>query len=97
MKVEVEIPTEFQGPVTGKVSSKRGVILGTEERSGFAVILAEVPLAEMFGYSNELRSMTQGKGSFSMEFLKYQKLPGSIQEEVVKKAQTDSKVGQSAE
>ncbi len=89
MKVEVETPTEFQGPVTGKISSKRGVILGTEERSGFAVILAEVPLAEMFGYSNELRSMTQGKGSFSMEFLKYQRLPGSIQEEVVKKAQLE--------
>ncbi len=89
MKVEVETPTEFQGQVTGKVSSKRGVILGTEERSGFTVILAEVPLAEMFGYSNELRSMTQGKGSFSMEFLKYQKLPGSIQEEVVKKAQLE--------
>jgi elongation factor G len=89
MKVEVETPTEFQGPVTGKISSKRGVILGTEDRSGFAVILAEVPLSEMFGYSNELRSMTQGKGSFSMEFLKYQKLPNAIQEEVVKKAQLE--------
>jgi elongation factor G len=89
MKVEVETPTEFQGPVTGKISSKRGVILGTEDRSGFSVILAEVPLAEMFGYSNELRSMTQGKGSFSMEFLKYQKVPNAIQEEVVKKAQLE--------
>ena len=75
MKVEVEIPTEFQGPVTGAISSKRGVILGTESREGFAVISAEVPLAEMFGYSNDLRSMTQGKGTFSMEFLKYQKVP----------------------
>jgi elongation factor G len=87
MKVEVEIPTEFQGPVTGTVSSKRGVILGTESRSGYSVITAEVPLAEMFGYSNNLRSMTQGKGSFSMEFLKYQKVPSSFQEEIVKKAQ----------
>ena len=85
MRVEVEIPSEFQGPVTGAVSSKRGVILGTESRSGFAVILAEVPLSEMFGYSNDLRSMTQGKGSFSMEFLKYQKLPSRFQEEIVKK------------
>jgi elongation factor G len=50
------------------------------------VIMAEVPLSEMFGYSNDLRSMTQGKGSFSMEFLKYQKLPSRYQEEVVKKA-----------
>jgi elongation factor G len=89
MKVEVETPSEFQGPVTGGISSKRGVILGTESRSGFAVILAEVPLAEMFGYSNDLRSMTQGKGSFSMEFLKYQKVPSKFQEEIVKKAQIE--------
>ena len=88
MKVEVEIPTEFQGPVTGAISSKRGVILGTESRAGYTVITSEVPLAEMFGYSNDLRSMTQGKGSFSMEFLKYQKLPSRFQDEIVKKAQT---------
>jgi elongation factor G len=86
MKVEVEIPTEFQGPVTGAISSKRGVVHGTESRSGYTVISAEVPLAEMFGYSNDLRSMTQGKGSFSMEFCKYQKIPSRFQEEIVKKA-----------
>ncbi|HEV3167948.1 MAG TPA: elongation factor G, partial [Isosphaeraceae bacterium] len=91
MKVEVETPIEFQGPVTGGISAKRGVILGTENRQGFAVILAEVPLAEMFGYSNDLRSMTQGKGSFSMEFLKYQRLPSRFQEEIVKKAQIEAK------
>ena len=86
MKVEVEVPTEFQGPVSGSISAKRGVILGSESRSGFTVLLSEVPLSEMFGYSNDLRSMTQGKGSFSMEFLKYQKIPTRLQEEVVKKA-----------
>jgi elongation factor G len=91
MKVEVETPVEFQGPVTGGISSKRGVILGTENRSGFAVISAEVPLAEMFGYSNDLRSMTQGKGSFSMEFLKYQRVPSKFQDEIVKKAQIEAK------
>ncbi len=91
MKVEVETPTEFQGPVTGGISAKRGVILGTESREGFAVISAEVPLSEMFGYSNDLRSMTQGKAGFSMEFLKYQRLPARFQEEVVKKAQTEAK------
>ncbi|HMB06488.1 MAG TPA: EF-Tu/IF-2/RF-3 family GTPase, partial [Isosphaeraceae bacterium] len=91
MKVEIEAPVEFQGPVTGGISSKRGVILGTENRSGFAVISAEVPLAEMFGYSNDLRSMTQGKGSFSMEFLKYQRVPSKFQEEIVKKAQIEAK------
>ena len=91
MKVEIETPTEFQGPVTGNVSSRRGVILGTESRDSFAVILAEVPLSEMFGYSNDLRSMTQGKAGFSMEFLKYQKMPSRLQEEVVKKAQEEAK------
>jgi len=91
MKVEVEVPVEFQGPVVGSISAKRGVILGTENRQGFAVIVAEVPLAEMFGYSNDLRSMTQGKGSFSMEFLKYQKLPARFQEEVIKKAQVEAR------
>ena len=89
MKVEVEVPTEFQGPVSGTISSKRGVILGTEARTGFTILEAEVPLSEMFGYSNDLRSMTQGKGSFSMEFLKYQKVPNRMQEEIVKKALAD--------
>jgi elongation factor G len=91
MKVDVEIPTEFQGPVTGTLSAKRGVILGTESRSGYTVITAEVPLAEMFGYSSDLRSMTQGKGSFTMEFCKYQKVPSRFQDEIVKQAQTFAK------
>jgi len=96
MKVEVETPTEFQGVVTGGISSKRGVILGTEARQGFTVIQAEVPLAEMFGYSNDLRSSTQGKATFSMEFLKYQRLPIRFQEEIVKKAQLEAKVAAKA-
>ncbi|HEV3122362.1 MAG TPA: elongation factor G [Isosphaeraceae bacterium] len=92
MKVEVETPTEFQGVVTGGISSKRGLILSTEGRQGFTVIQAEVPLSEMFGYSNDLRSSTQGKATFSMEFLKYQKLPARFQDEIVKKAQAEAKV-----
>jgi elongation factor G len=91
MKVEVETPTEFQGAVTGNISARRGVIIGSEAREGFTVISAEVPLSEMFGYSNDLRSMTQGKAGFSMEFLKYQRLPSRLQEEVVKKAQDEAK------
>lgn len=90
MKVEVEAPTEFQGPVTGNISSRRGVILGTENRESFVMIEAEVPLSEMFGYSNDLRSMTQGKGGFSMEFLKYQKVPTKMQEEIIKKVQAEN-------
>ena len=90
MKLEIECPEEFQGPVTGHVSSKRGIISNSETRHGAAVIEAEVPLAEMFDYANELRSMTQGKGGFSMEFSKYAQVPGNIQEDVLKmKAEKD--------
>jgi elongation factor G len=83
MKLEVEVPEEYQGPVTGHLSSKRGIITQTEVRSGTSVIQAEIPLATMFDYANELRSMTQGKGSFSMEFSRYKQVPGSLQDEVV--------------
>lgn len=83
MRIEIESPDEFQGPISGHLSSKRGIITSSEVREGTVVILAEVPLAEMFDYANELRSMTQGKGGFSMEFLKYKQVPKSIQEEVV--------------
>ena len=85
MKLEIESPDEFQGPITGHLSSKRGIITSSEVREGTVYVLAEVPLAEMFDYANELRSMTQGKGGFSMEFLKYKQVPKSIQEEVVAK------------
>jgi len=83
MKLEVEVPEEYQGPVTGHLSSKRGIITQTEVRSGTSVIQAEIPLATMFDYANELRSMTQGKGSFSMEFSRYKQVPGSLQDDVV--------------
>ena len=85
MKLEIEAPEEFQGPICGHVSSKRGLINSTEAQYGTTVILAEVPLAEMFDYANELRSMTQGKGQFSMEFLKYKQTPKSVQTEVVER------------
>lgn len=85
MKLEVEIPDEYQGSVTGHLASKRGVIGSTETTMGQCVILAEVPLAMMFDYANELRSMTQGKGTFSMEFAKYSMLPRGLQNEVVEK------------
>ena len=94
MKLEIEAPEEFQGPVTGHLSSKRGVITSTTIREGVSVIEAEVPLASMFDYANELRSMTQGKGTFSMEFAKYAQVPRNIQEEVVarRKAEKEEKL-----
>ena len=85
MKVEIEVPEEFQGSVTGHLSGKRGIITSSEVRIHTCIILAEVPLAMMFDYANELRSMTQGKGTFSMEFLQYRILPKSLQDDVVKK------------
>ena len=83
MRLEVEVPEEFQGPAAGHLSSKRGVINSTEVRQGVCVILADVPLVTMFDYANELRSMTQGKGTFSMEFACYRQLPRGLQDEVV--------------
>ncbi|MFK7779348.1 MAG: elongation factor G [Gimesia sp.] len=83
MKLEVEVPEEYQGSVSGHVAQKRGVINTSETKLGTSVFLAEVPLANMFDYANELRSMTQGKGGFSMEFCRYAQVPRNIQEEVV--------------
>lgn len=85
MKLEIEAPDEFQGPICGHVSSKRGIISSTESRFGATVVLAEVPLAEMFDYANELRSMTQGKGQFSMEFFRYRQVPKNVQLDVVER------------
>ena len=84
MKVEVETPSEFQGGVIGDLSSRRGIIGGSEVRDEMTVINATVPLSEMFGYSTTLRSSTQGKATFSMEFDSYSAVPRNIQEEVIK-------------
>jgi len=84
MKVEVQAPEEFQGSVVGQINQRRGVILLTESREGYVVVDAEVPLNEMFGYSTDLRSATQGKGEFTMEFAKYLPVPRNEQEEMMK-------------
>jgi elongation factor G len=87
MKLEVSAPEEFQGNVMGQINQRRGMILGSNSHEGFATVEAEVPLSEMFGYSSDLRSNTQGKGEFTMEFSRYAPVPRSIQEELVKKYQ----------
>ena len=84
MKVVVETPQEFSGAVLGSLNKRRGMILGNENQMTSAIVEAEVPLAEMFGYSNDLRSSTQGKAEFSMEFKKYAVVPRNVQEELVK-------------
>jgi elongation factor G len=89
MRLDIECPEKFQGPVVGDVNSRRGIVVSTETREDEAVIVAEIPLAETFGYATDLRSMTQGQGVFSMELLCYRKTPKNIQEAIVadKKAQ----------
>lgn len=83
MKIEIEVPTQFQGNVVGDLTSRRGMIVATEMKGPIATIEGEVPLAETFGYSTDLRSMTQGQGTFTMEFAKYRRVPANIQTEVI--------------
>jgi elongation factor G len=91
MKVAVESPTEFQGAVMGSLNQRRGMILGTQDEGEMCVVEAEVPLAEMFGYSTTLRSATQGKAQFTMEFATYRQVPKGVAEELIKKAAEDKK------
>ncbi|HET6147399.1 MAG TPA: elongation factor G [Polyangia bacterium] len=75
MRVEVQFPEEFQGAVLGQINQRRGTIISTEKMEGFVQAMAEVPLNDMFGYSTDIRSATQGKGEFTMEFQKYAEVP----------------------
>jgi len=83
MKLEIECPTAFQGSVVGDLTSRRGMVMATETVGNAARIEGEVPLAETFGYSTDLRSMTQGQGTFTMEFARYRRVPPSIERELI--------------
>lgn len=85
MSVEVETPPDFMGNVVGDLSSRRGVIQGMDDTAGFKIIKAEVPLAEMFGYSTVLRSATQGRATYTMEFKHYSEAPKSVAEAIINK------------
>ncbi|MGC8684973.1 MAG: elongation factor G [bacterium] len=87
MKIEVTVPEEFMGEVIGDLSSRRGKIMGMEMRANMHVIRAEVPLAEMFGYATDLRSNTQGRGTFTMEFSHYEVVPTAIASGILEKLQ----------
>ncbi|MBW2739888.1 MAG: hypothetical protein JRE64_13820, partial [Deltaproteobacteria bacterium] len=89
MKVVVETPTEYQGAVMGSLNQRRGIILASQDEGYICVIEAQIPLAEMFGYSTVLRSLTQGKAQFTMEFYIYKQVPNSIAEELAKKAKAE--------
>ena len=83
MKVEVTTPAEFMGDITGTLSSKRGIILGMDDRGNAKVISAEVPLEAMFGFTNELRSISSGRAANSMEFSHYQQVPKNVADEIL--------------
>lgn len=85
MKVEVETPEEYMGDVIGDLNSRRGMVQGMEDGPTGKMVKAEVPLAEMFGYATSLRSSTQGRASYSMEFAKYNEVPSSVAEAIMKK------------
>jgi elongation factor G len=86
MKVEVVVPEDYYGDIVGDLSRRRGQIVGTEDSPSGKVVTAEVPLAEMFQYSTSMRSMSQGRANYTMEFAKYQEVPGSVADVVMKKA-----------
>ena len=83
MKVQVEVPDDYLGTVMGNLTSRRGILTGNETKAGVQVVNAEVPLGEMFGYATDLRSQTQGRGTFTMEFLKYAEVPKNIAETII--------------
>ena len=85
MKVEVNVPEEYFGDVLGNINARRGRIEGSESRAGAQVIHAMVPLSEMFGYATDLRSKTQGRGTYTMQFAQYERVPNSIAEKVIGK------------
>lgn len=89
MTVEISVPQEFQGTVMASINKRKGLITGTDANEDFASIYCEVPLNDMFGYSNELRSLTQGKGEFTMEFVKYQAASPQLQAELADKFGAD--------
>ncbi len=87
MAVEVVVPEEYMGPVNGDIVSRRGHLEGTEVRGTTQIIKGSVPLSEMFGYATELRSRTQGRGSFTMHFSRYEEVPKNIAEEIITRVQ----------
>ncbi len=87
MSVEAVMPEEYMGDVMGDINRRRGLVQGMEDTPAGKAVRAEVPLKEMFGYATDLRSLTQGRATFSMEFMKYVQVPSSIADEIIKKNQ----------
>ena len=94
MKVQIAAPSEFQGNIFGLINQRRGIIVDSSDENNTSTVNAEVPLSEMFGFSTILRSSTQGKGEFTMEFEKYGKVPNAVADELIKKYQEERKAAQ---
>jgi elongation factor G len=97
MDVEVAVPDQYMGAANGSINQRRGRVEGMEDRAGVKLIKATVPLGEMFGYSNAIRTVTQGRGTFTMIFKQYEAVPKNIAEEVVQKRIKEGKVRASAD
>jgi elongation factor G len=85
MKVEIITPEEYLGDVIGDINRRRGIVIGMEDSLHAKSIECEVPLAEMFGYATDLRSMTQGRANYSMQFEKYNEVPAGVTESILNK------------
>ncbi len=85
MQVEIASPEDYMGAINGDLNRRRGVLSGTEEAPAGVIIRAEVPLAEMFGYATDLRSATQGRATYSMEFSRYAEVPRNISETIIRR------------
>jgi elongation factor G len=91
MRVEIEVPAEYQGNVSGDIASRRGMVTGQENKLNAVVMTADVPLSNMFGYATDLRSMTRGQGTFTMEFNCYRRTPTIVQEAIIAAKKDEAK------
>ncbi len=92
MSVRVLIPNQYVGDINGDLNHKRGRIMGVEVEDGMQAITAEVPLSEMFRYCSELRSITGGRGTFEMKFLRYDNVPSNVAQKIIAAAEKDKEV-----
>ena len=92
MSVEVTVPEEYMGPATGSVCQRRGRIESMDDIAGAKIIRGMVPLGEMFGYSNTIRTLTQGRGSFTMHFERYEAVPFELEQEIIKRRKEQNKI-----
>jgi elongation factor G len=92
MSVECTVPEEYMGPVSGSVCQRRGRIDSMDEQGGMKIVRGMVPLSEMFGYSNTIRTISQGRGTFTMHFEHYEAVPFSIAEEIIRKRREEKKI-----